>query len=74
MPIHIIIDGYNLIRNSNSLSALDRQDMQTGRETLVDMLATYKGAVKRSTLGKGTFHSVIETGFPYAWPLARYET
>jgi len=42
MSIHIIIDGYNLIRNSNSLSALDRQDIQAGRETLVDMLAAYK--------------------------------
>ena len=42
MSIHIIIDGYNLIRNSDSLSALDRQDLQTGRERLVDMLAVYK--------------------------------
>jgi predicted RNA-binding protein with PIN domain len=42
MSLHIIIDGYNLIRQSNSLSSLDRQDMQLGRETLVDMLAAYK--------------------------------
>jgi hypothetical protein len=42
MSIHIIIDGYNLIRNSNSLKAVDRQDMQAGRESLVDMLAMYK--------------------------------
>lgn len=42
MSLHIIIDGYNLIRQSNDLSALDRQDMQLGRETLVDMLAAYK--------------------------------
>ena len=42
MSIHIIIDGYNLIRQSNSLSILDLQDIQLGRDTLVDMLAAYK--------------------------------
>ena len=42
MSIHIIIDGYNLIRQSKKLSALDQQDIQLGRDTLVGMLATYK--------------------------------
>jgi predicted RNA-binding protein with PIN domain len=42
MSFHIIIDGYNLIRQSNTLSALDRQDIQLGREALLDALATYK--------------------------------
>lgn len=42
MSIHIIIDGYNLIRQSNSLSDLDRQDIQLGREALLDMLAAYQ--------------------------------
>ena len=42
MAIHIIIDGYNLIRQSPELSALDIQDLQLGREALVDMLAAYK--------------------------------
>jgi len=42
MSIHIIIDGYNLIRQSKSLSILDLQDIQLGRDTLVDMLAAYK--------------------------------
>ena len=42
MSIHIIIDGYNLIRQSKSLSILDMQDIQLGRDTLVDMLAAYK--------------------------------
>ena len=42
MPIHIIIDGYNLIRRSKKLSAFDVQDIQLGREALIDMLATYK--------------------------------
>ena len=47
MSIHIIIDGYNLIRQSNRLSILDLQDIQLGRDALVDMLAAYnqkKGA------------------------------
>ena len=42
MSIHIIIDGYNFIRQSKRLSILDLQDIQWGRETLVDMLAAYK--------------------------------
>lgn len=42
MALHIIIDGYNLIRNSEPLSQLDRQDIQLGREALIDMLAAYK--------------------------------
>jgi len=42
MSLHIIIDGYNLIRQSSRLSRLDVQDIQLGREALVDMLAAYK--------------------------------
>ena len=42
MSIHIIIDGYNLIRQSASLSRLDQQDILLGREALVDLLATYR--------------------------------
>lgn len=42
MSIHIIVDGYNLIRQSPSLSSLERIDIQQGREVLVDRLATYK--------------------------------
>ncbi len=42
MGIHIIIDGYNLIRQSNTLSCIDRQDIQMGREALIDSLASYK--------------------------------
>lgn len=42
MSIHIIIDGYNLIRQSSQLSTLDLQDIQMGRDALVDMLAAYK--------------------------------
>ncbi len=42
MSIHIIIDGYNLIRQSGYLNNLDLQDIQFGRQALIDMLAAYK--------------------------------
>ncbi len=42
MALHIIIDGYNLIRQSNTLSVLDQQDLQMGREALINALASYK--------------------------------
>jgi predicted RNA-binding protein with PIN domain len=42
MSIHIIIDGYNLIRQSYSLYTLDRQDIQLGRKSLLDTLSAYK--------------------------------
>lgn len=42
MALHLIIDGYNLIRQSNRLSALDAQDIQFGRDALIDRLAAYK--------------------------------
>jgi hypothetical protein len=42
MSIHIIIDGYNLIRQSTTLSKLDQQDIMLGRDALVDMLAAYR--------------------------------
>jgi len=42
MPVHIIIDGYNLIRQSSRWSMLDIQDLQLGREALLEALAEYK--------------------------------
>jgi predicted RNA-binding protein with PIN domain len=42
MTIHIIIDGYNLIRQSPVLSRLDRQDIACGREALVARLSAYR--------------------------------
>ena len=42
MAIHIIIDGYNLIRQSDTMATLDQQDIQSGREALIDRLVTYK--------------------------------
>ena len=48
MSIHIIIDGYNLIRQSSSLSILDQQDIQIARDTLIDILAAYKKMKRHS--------------------------
>jgi predicted RNA-binding protein with PIN domain len=42
MSLHIIIDGYNLIRQSDELSAVDNLDIQFGRKALIDMLAAYR--------------------------------
>ena len=42
MSLHIIIDGYNLIRQSDSLRQLDRAALEWGRDALIDQLAAYK--------------------------------
>ena len=42
MSVHIIIDGYNLIRQSAALKIIDKNDLQLGRETLINKLAAYK--------------------------------
>lgn len=42
MALHIIVDGYNAIRQSPDLRQMDREDLQSGREALVDRLAAYK--------------------------------
>lgn len=42
MPVHLIIDGYNLIRRSPSLAPLDRADLEVGREELIRRLALYR--------------------------------
>jgi predicted RNA-binding protein with PIN domain len=42
MPLEIIIDGYNLIRQSDSLSLVDARNLEQGRETLLERLAAYK--------------------------------
>jgi uncharacterized protein len=42
MTIHIIIDGYNLIRRSPALSRLDREEIACGREALVARLSAYR--------------------------------
>lgn len=42
MTLHIVIDGYNLIRQSKELAEIDRRDMQAGREALLLKLAAYR--------------------------------
>ena len=41
MPLEIIIDGYNLIRQSRSLRRLDAQSLEQGREALLERLIAY---------------------------------
>jgi predicted RNA-binding protein with PIN domain len=42
MALHLIIDGYNLIRTSPSLSRPSAQDLDMGREALLTRLASYR--------------------------------
>lgn len=42
MTLHIIIDGYNLVHQSDSPGRLHPEDLQSGREALLDSLAAYK--------------------------------
>ncbi len=42
MAVHLIIDGYNLIRHSPILEKIDRHDIERGREALIDRLTAYK--------------------------------
>ncbi|MEJ2671866.1 MAG: NYN domain-containing protein [Deltaproteobacteria bacterium] len=40
--MHLIIDGYNVIRQSPQLQLLDAMDLQAGREALLELLAQYR--------------------------------
>jgi uncharacterized protein len=42
MTMHLIVDGYNVIRQSSQLQLLDAIDLQTGREALLELLARYR--------------------------------
>jgi len=42
MPPTLIIDGYNLIRNTPVLASIDRQDIEEGREALISRLSEYR--------------------------------
>ena len=53
--MRIIIDGYNLIRRVPELRALDRADLEAGRDGLVNELSTYRA-------GKGHRITVIFDG------------
>ncbi|NLN59883.1 MAG: NYN domain-containing protein [Deltaproteobacteria bacterium] len=40
--MHIIIDGYNLIRQSDHLRSADRRSLEAGRNALIQFLMPYK--------------------------------
>ncbi len=40
--MHLIVDGYNVIRQSPRLQSLDAMDLQAGREALLELLAHYR--------------------------------
>ena len=42
MGLHVVIDGYNLIRQSDRLSAAEDVSTEQGREALLDLLIQYK--------------------------------
>ncbi|MCF8023958.1 MAG: NYN domain-containing protein [Desulfobacteraceae bacterium] len=42
MGLHLIIDGYNLIRRSGQLSRAEAKSLELGRQALIDRLAAYK--------------------------------
>ncbi len=42
MGLHLIIDGYNLIRQSAALARVDRRDIAAGRDALLRRLAAYR--------------------------------
>lgn len=42
MALHIIIDGYNMIRQSAELRRFDQMDLARGREELIRVLAEYR--------------------------------
>ena len=42
MSLHIIIDGYNLIYQSNTFSDFNASDLESARDALVSALARYK--------------------------------
>jgi uncharacterized protein len=42
MSLHIIIDGYNLIRQSDRFRRFDNHSLEEGREALIEALASYR--------------------------------
>jgi len=42
MPLELIIDGYNLIRQSDTFRRLDARKLEQGREALLTRLAAYQ--------------------------------
>jgi predicted RNA-binding protein with PIN domain len=48
MAVHLIIDGYNLIRQSPELLAQEARDLAWGREALLEKLAAYRRLKKHA--------------------------
>ncbi len=42
MPVHVLIDGYNLIRRSASLRSQEKLALELGRDSLLERLRQYK--------------------------------
>jgi predicted RNA-binding protein with PIN domain len=42
VSLHIVIDGYNLIRQSRLLSAIEQNSLEEGREALIERLVSYR--------------------------------
>ena len=49
MAVHVVVDGYNLIRRSASLSGEEELSLEHGREALVEKLRQYK-RIKRQRI------------------------
>jgi len=70
MALRIIIDGYNLIRQSPTLRSYDSQDIAQGREKLIEMLVSYRTLKRHPVLvvfdgwqeGAATEHRTREKG------------
>lgn len=41
MTLHIIVDGYNLIRQSSRLASFEHRSLESGREALIQWLSNY---------------------------------
>ncbi len=63
MSIHIIIDGYNLIRQSHTLSSIEYMDFQLGRDALINAVAEYK-KIKHHKITL-VFDGINSSGIPY---------
>jgi len=70
MPLRIIIDGYNFIRQSPTLRSYDYEELARGREKCIGMLSSYR-TLKPNPMtvvfdgwneGKGTEHHTREKG------------
>jgi predicted RNA-binding protein with PIN domain len=60
MSVHILIDGYNLIRQSAALATIDAADILDGRNALLQLLAAYR-KLKRHRI------TVVFDGMDAAW-------